>query len=275
MLHLMLPAALAANILGGEEIGPDKESGALLDGGGLRCGAVRIAPDVLLTAAHCIGGGTLASATWERDDTVDTSGDSTAGTAIAGVAIHPDYTDELYIRDNDPLTDQSDIALVFLDKRVGGGWASIGAEPIPTDLVHFLGWGTTTEGTAGAKQIGRGAVYDTGVGEFSFGGESQACVGDDGGPVYNVDDELIGIISRRYSTEPNPGCEDGAIAATVAFHEAWIAETMLASCADGRRPACRGDGALRSGCQTAPGSWWWLALLSGCLVRRRGIPSES
>lgn len=222
-------------IIHGEDAGIEDwpQTGGLLVGGtatvsgfgelsarALMCSATLIAPDVVLTAAHCVDVEGLIDAAATQGVTVESYGelefvysrepylanyDLTAGltgplpewpadAAIGTTAIpHPDF-DLLTLQVG--LADNHDIALVFLDRATDLPFAIL---PTPEeagllavdDPVVIVGWGQQQQdalpGTVGEKQVADSYIAAIDAFEFKVGevyDDGRKCHGDSGGPSF-------------------------------------------------------------------------------------------
>lgn len=170
------------------------------------CGGSLVAPDKVVTAAHCAKGQEPANVfvVAGRDDKYDTS----AGTRVAvkSIWVHPSYTDALV---------GADVAVLTLDERVGYRPAQIATDRDtalyePDTVATILGWGRTQSGGATSQYLLKAevpVVSDTDC-KAAFSkynakamvcagyaqGGIDGCQGDSGGPMV-VDGKLIGISS--------------------------------------------------------------------------------
>lgn len=243
------------------------------------CSSTLIAPDVVLTAAHCLDPDALTMGFGESSDTEfywTTAEDLTAYTGereqelpegtVQAVdwVFHPDFSlTALEIG----LSDNHDIALVFLSEPVLDIQPAIlptveeGAALEAGLEVVVVGWGqqiatsgfeTPPEGSIQIKQMGESTIAESAAFEFKVGeveSDVRKCHGDSGGPSFAMvgqgtgdDMRLIGVTSHAYD---NTDCnETGGVDTRVDFHLAWIDAEMRAACSDGTRVWCDEPGIL-------------------------------
>jgi hypothetical protein len=180
--------------------------GYLLRSADVICTATLIAPDVVLTAAHCTSGHTDVSFGW---------GDAKSGQRIAArtVANHPRYRPP---RVGGGLGAQSfDIALVALTARPPLEPLARAASPNAGATVLGLGYGSNVyapddagvpraSGAGEERKSVTGQVLSRNPTEVfvRFDGSGALCYGDSGGPLL-VDGKVAGTLSRFAST---PSC---------------------------------------------------------------------
>jgi secreted trypsin-like serine protease len=250
--------ASQTRVIGGREAGPHPFMAGLMDEGGSQayCGGSFIAPDVVLTAAHCVQG---APARMRVSAGLhDNSAHGRVNTiSVAAVRIHPDYGPDQAM--------QNDLALLFLapyDPRVLPGPVApiaLNADPdLPRadgGLATVIGWGNTSSyGDVFADGLHEAEVpiipraqcasaYPgiTGkqicAGDFARGGVD-SCQGDSGGPLV-AGGVLVGVVSfgEGCAQAKQPG-----VYTRVAAFKGWIeAEVRRFRAA---QPADTGDIAL-------------------------------
>ena len=159
---------------------------ALVAGGEVFCTATLIAPDVVITAAHCVAPGSVEVVFGASTDA------TVARRAVVHQRPHPVH-DIAVMRLSIPAPDSID-PVAYRDA------------PLPPDVVggrlRIVGFGLTSTGGAGelgVKHSGTTILETLDEHGFEFGpAPSQTCRGDSGGPAFMVLDEvevLIGVTS--------------------------------------------------------------------------------
>lgn len=236
MSHALIWAALATPppVVGGAPAPAGKwpSAAALVYEGFTDCSAVLVAPDVVLTAGHCVG---------EDIDEVRFGVDHQAPDLVAAVRswhAFPDYDDA------------NDVGLLLLEAPVD--------RPVPPLLLgcavgyltdgaraQVVGYGNLEEDGGGPTSLqyevevavtdadcstsGEGCRSAAGPdGELIAGGDgADSCSGDSGGPLYVWGDGvpyLAGVTSRAAASGTRP-CGDGGIYSRLDAVAAWIEET--------------------------------------------------
>jgi hypothetical protein len=237
------------------------------------CSSTLIAPDVVLTAGHCLDETFITASgaidgplefRWTRqvdlvdylwpEELLEWPEDSVASTELV---LHPGW-DGL---GSESLDHNDDIALMFLSEPVFDVPLSrlpvgddIGA-PVALADVWVVGWGQRVPGRGvsdptltARKQMGLGFVNRVGAWEFQVGADVQDarhCFGDSGGPpfVEPAGDfsglRQLGVTSHTYSYD---GCLAGAVSTRVDRYLEWIEDELVARCEAETRAWCEVPG---------------------------------
>ncbi|MDQ3385091.1 MAG: trypsin-like serine protease [Actinomycetota bacterium] len=219
---LAVPVAPAGAIVNGREseLGDWPWQVALLGDGGQRCGGVIVAPDLVVTAAHCAEASDAASLTVVAGS-IDLRRDGGQERDITSVEVHEDY---------DPETAQNDLALLTLDESFAlddavAPVALPGPEELelwkPGDIATVTGFGALDEDEYGSPVLREveveiydddacaAAYLEDGDDDVAGGvnlcagredGSADSCFGDSGGPLVVADEAgashyLVGLVS--------------------------------------------------------------------------------
>ena len=195
------------------------------------CSGTLVAPDVVLTAGHCIEGGPVEVVL----DTVDYARTGGERIRVAWSRAYPDW-ERRY-----------DVGVVVLDRpakvtpRPVAARCTARAELVAGRSVTIAGFGLTSHGgTEASSRLHQASVSITDPsctadpactpsiapeGEFVAGGQGvDSCFGDSGGPVYVAapgGPALLGLVSRGLSV-PGPPCGGGGVYVRADRVAAWI-----------------------------------------------------
>ncbi len=215
-----------AGIVGGEETTEWPEVVALiLAEGSILCTGSVIAPDVVLTAAHCGEMGVLGDLVFFGSSLFEEG----ALIEIASIEIHPDYDGE------DPrhdlsilfLAEETDVIPVRLDTRsVDSSWTGT--------VLHAVGFGNADGYSGKTGGIKRETDVDvSGVDTYILYHETpgqNTCSGDSGGPLFAEDDQgwvQTAVASFVYPIDTYEDyCSGGGGDVRLDKHLEWIDEIV-------------------------------------------------
>ena len=210
------------------------------------CSAVLVAPDLALSAAHCVhpelleaDPGDLTSVSYWVSADPDLSGWSEAAplpadaTSVVAFETHPGF-------DPDASVDLADLALLKLSAPRGQPVAAIvtGAPLAPGVQVYGVGWGVSIlppligqppPESIGVRRCGSTALHDVGPTELQVGWcATRKCYGDSGGPSFarfDLPEERYALVSVSSRDDESGGCARGGIETRVDAHEGWLTES--------------------------------------------------
>ena len=224
-------ARASQSIIGGDPSEPSAymATGMVVARGQLICTATLIAPDVGLTAAHCLKEPRFGSLGFTLDSDASNGNDETV--AIKFAHMHPDFDERV-----DPFVDLSirnDIGVFILERPMTGELneqidelgLDIAVDPGAELPMCGYGWPTYSSGSLGLKRDASVLVDRTDDFEFSTAPSNpQPCNGDSGAPLF-VDTpdgrRIVGVVSRAMGRSER--CDTGAIITRVAPYAQWIA----------------------------------------------------
>ena len=227
--------AVAPGIAAGATEFPATGALIVFDGRGprLTCTGTLIAPDVVLTAAHCMFFLGRRLPGFVREPRVAAATPETTEPA-SRVVIHPQFVVQA-----DSGVPLHDLALVLLARPLRGvAPEKLLSKPESATIaignaVDLVGYGRMTHATQvdGTKNRGRSKLVDTRSFEWVIGApsEPQNCDGDSGGPAFVTiagKRRLMGIASRSF--DDKAPCVSGTIHARPDAELDWIAATLRA-----------------------------------------------
>lgn len=227
------PESTRQQVIAGDPIAADDYAavGALMNYHGFVCTGTLIAPDVVLTAAHCLNS-RYSFKLWFSLDTdvadLDIEGPHKAITYHQ----HPGYEPRPE-SDSGEFESMDDIGLVILEQpivdtppeRVLSKYDHYSVRP--GDEVEVVGYGQQIWYEKTSYGIKRGGMIDVDAVVtrelMTSGGDFQPCYGDSGGPLF-VDTPAGRRISSVVSRGARDGwrCDTGAIATRVEPYVSWI-----------------------------------------------------
>ncbi|HKE16605.1 MAG TPA: trypsin-like serine protease [Kofleriaceae bacterium] len=264
-LAVAAPAGAGEPVVGGESSDPGEypATGALVRGVSYRCTATLIAPDVAITAAHCLVDEGFGDFSFTLDP--DLNDDLDGLVPVIAFHQHPYFHSE---GDFNELAQRNDLGVFILERPIESiAPESLGDMADNLSLtsgseMQLCGYGRDTWADTSSDGVKRDALVHVDMmtpWELQSADEDpQPCRGDSGGPVFVETAggrRIAGVVSRAVGGERM--CSTGAIYTRVAPYLAWV-ETASLDRDMGGCSATRG-----SGCP-------WLALLGSlALVGRR------
>lgn len=222
-------AAVRRAIINGEKSGPDDDAavgiGIFTDNGGFAgaCSGVLIAPNLVLSARHCVSEVENAGILCSSDGTPvfggGVLGDHAPGNMriLLGADLSFDFAANgkqlITLPDDDGNLCDSDIALLLLDRDIPNAtFAQIRLETPPTtdETIRAVGWGTANESNNLIRRKRDGIPIEvvgpddaTGLGAHEFIIGEGICSGDSGGPAFVESTKaVVGVVSRGGNGRP-------------------------------------------------------------------------
>lgn len=232
-LYTLLSLASAQNVVGGGPVQdgdwPDT-AGIVYNGNSVECTGTLVAPNVVLTAGHCVGGIThvyLDTADYRSPGEKIRVAESheypnswnTVDIAVLVLERDSEVEPRIIAQDcilDDHLRDGADVQIV------GYGAIDIWGNQYVSTLMEA----TSQVGDHDCSNLNKGCNASVSPGgELGAGGDGvDACYGDSGGPLYlltNKGDYLVGVTSRSYAGVYAP-CEEGGIWGRPDYVLDWI-----------------------------------------------------
>lgn len=222
---------------------------AHFEGGGGLCTATLIAPNLLLTARHCVSSA-------DRDDYV-LCGDSALGEpfpASSFIATNDPRPSEgsVFFRASDVRvlgegmdTCGYDIALVILSENVPPSVSTPAVPRIDREVSSgeeytAVGYGENGDGALSGSRMQLAGLTiacepgrcGDGVESTEFRGETGICSGDSGGPALDAQGKVVGVVSRG-----GPDCSTPIYGTVTAWRDFIVSTAVDASVAGGYEPS--------------------------------------
>ncbi|MBI4703329.1 MAG: S1 family peptidase [Deltaproteobacteria bacterium] len=236
-------AGVAQSIAGGYDDHEDSAAVAVYrPPAGPLCSGALIAPNVVLTAHHCVAPmagteGTAVACSQTKLGEPWPAGDFYATTSFKlGTGPEHAVSEIVLPPAGDDLFCGNDVAILVLADNVDPAQAipyepRVEGAPEPGEEYYAIGYGATGAGTEGAGTrrrrdglhvacVGAGCD-DSEIKSSEWLGETGICSGDSGGPALDLDDRVMGVTSRGAT-----GCDEPVYGDVYAWRQ-WLKDTVV------------------------------------------------
>jgi len=171
---------------------------------GSLCSGALIAPDVVLTARHCVS--EVSSIVSCDRDSIGADRDPRAVYVYEGDNVarsNPIARGKRFVFPRVRRLCGNDIALVVLDRKIG--WIeplAIAEAPKPGASVTVIGYGRDDRGRSGTRMKRRSRIFSRTTFELELG--EAVCAGDSGGPALDSNGAVVAVVSRGTSPCKSP-----------------------------------------------------------------------
>jgi len=208
----------ASAIVGGQASPASEDAVVLLRNVRGECTGTLVAPNLVVTARHCVAPANLAMICNERGETVS-GGEPGADYEPSKIAVYtgsplaragvldPKAVGAKIVHDGAPRLCDHDLAFLVLSNDVAGPVAKVRLTepPVVGETFRAVGWGLAETTTVPDARVSRGGVRVTGVGPnrttttgpHELSATEGICDGDSGGPALSEKDgAILGVVTR-------------------------------------------------------------------------------